>query len=141
MAKKQLDDYIQEGIYGAKETNPDERRRYLGSLRERVVLALKKTEIRGKKGLYELEEAMRQYPDATMLMNGNMSVRFFKPYRDAAKKHHISYTSVTNRDAKTTYGIILAMDNAIDKKNIHIKHETQRKRKDKKSWWQKLFGL
>ncbi len=40
MKKSDVEDYLTQGIHGAKETNPDERRKFLGTLRERVEIAL-----------------------------------------------------------------------------------------------------
>ncbi|WP_316252510.1 DUF1694 domain-containing protein [Bacillus aquiflavi] len=51
MVKPTVDDYLQKGIYGQKEIKPDERRKFLGTLRERVIVALKQSQVREKKGL------------------------------------------------------------------------------------------
>ncbi|QGH33045.1 DUF1694 domain-containing protein [Gracilibacillus salitolerans] len=142
MAKKDVDDYLQEGIYGAKEINPDEKRKYLGTFRERVVLALTKSQVRGEKGLAEMENVMRQFPHTTVLMNGNMSLRFFKPYRELANKHHITYTYVSNREAESDYGLILATKTAVDKEDILLAEEIQTEEpSEKKDWWKKFLGL
>ncbi|MFC4402110.1 YueI family protein [Gracilibacillus xinjiangensis] len=139
---KKLDDYIQEGIYGQKEINPDERRAFLGSLRERVILVLKQSEVRGSKGLEELEKAIKLYPDAKILMNGDMNFRFFKPYRELANRLKVTYTSVTDRESTTDYGLVLTMDYAIDKEEIFLKEEKKAEGITKeKSWWKKLLGL
>ncbi|WP_208585979.1 YueI family protein [Gracilibacillus suaedae] len=142
MAKKEIDDYLQEGIYGAKEINPDEKRKYLGTYRERVVLALSKSQVRGKKGLSELEGQIHHFPDTTLLMNNNMSIRFFKPYRELAEKLDISHTYVSNREADSDYGLILAAKTAVDKEDIVLTEAEQtEKETETKSWWQRLLGL
>ncbi|ENH96457.1 hypothetical protein J416_10606 [Gracilibacillus halophilus YIM-C55.5] len=144
MAKKEIDDYLQEGIYGRRELNPDERKAYLGTLRERIVLVLKQSEVRGKKGLRAIEQTLQQHPNARMLMNGHMSFRFFKPYRNIANQYNISYTSVSNQEAKSDYGIVITLDSAIEKENIFLnedKPRTRRNSEEKKSWWKKLLGF
>ncbi|SFL95068.1 Uncharacterized protein YueI [Gracilibacillus orientalis] len=142
MAKKELDDYLQEGIYGAKEINPDEKRKYLGTFRERVLLVLSKSQVRGEKGLSEMEELIRQFSDTKILMNGNMSLRFFKPYRELANKQHIPYTYVSNREADSDYGLVLTAKTAVDKEDIMLAEEDQTKESsEKKAWWKKLLGL
>ncbi|KAB8137921.1 YueI family protein [Gracilibacillus oryzae] len=141
MSNKNIDDYIQEGIYGPKETNPDERRVFLGSLRERVILVLKQSEVRGEKGLNELEKEMKNYPNAKLLINGDMNFRFFKPYRELARNANITYTSVNDQESTTEYGLVLTMDHAIDKEDIFLhENKTKEEKQEKKSWWQKLFG-
>lgn len=142
MSKKDIEDYLQEGMYGAREINPDEKRKYLGTYRERVILALTKPQVRGEKGLKELENNMIKFPDARLLMNGNMSFHFFKPYRELASKNNIYYTSVTNREAESDYGIILTEKTAIDLENILLPEEEKpiTREKQKKSWWKQIFG-
>ncbi|MBB6454072.1 uncharacterized protein YueI [Salirhabdus euzebyi] len=128
--KKDIDEYLQEGMYGARETKPDERRRFLGSLRERTVLALKKRQVLKKAGMAEVENAMKKHPSVHLLLNGNMRLAYFKEYKKLAQKHKINYTTVTNKDAKTDLGLILIMDEAVDKENIFLK-ETDKTEKDR----------
>ncbi|WP_058305846.1 YueI family protein [Gracilibacillus massiliensis] len=144
MAKKDVDDYLQEGIYGPLELHPDQKRKYMGTYRERVVLALTKAQVRGEKGLKELEQSIQTYPQSSILMNGNMNFRFFKPYRELANKHGITYTSVTNREAESEYGLVLAAKTAVDKEEIFLPEEPEQKseeHKQKKPWWKKLLGI
>ncbi|MGP4039974.1 YueI family protein [Gracilibacillus sp. D59] len=142
MGKKEIDEYLQEGIYGAKEINPDEKRKYLGTFRERVLLALSKSQVRGEKGLAEMEEMIHQFSNTTILMNGNMSLRFFKSYRELANKHDVSYTYVSNREVESDYGLILAAKTAVDMEDILLANEEQKEQSsEKKSWWKRLLGL
>ena len=38
--KSTLEEYLEQGIHGKKEINPEERRKFLGTIRERIVIAL-----------------------------------------------------------------------------------------------------
>ncbi|GAA0501016.1 YueI family protein [Salinibacillus aidingensis] len=125
MSKSKMDEYIEEGIYGKKETKPDERRRFLGTLRERVILVLTKGQVMKKKGMDQLEAAMKDYPDAEILLNGKVRSSYFNPYKKLAGKYNIAYKSVTNKQAKTDLGLILAVDYAIEKEDISVEEEQQ----------------
>ncbi|CQR48377.1 hypothetical protein BN1058_02745 [Paraliobacillus sp. PM-2] len=142
--KKDVDDYLQEGIYGAKEINPAERKLFLGTLRERVVFVLTKGEVMKAKGKKELEKKILENPEATLLLNGNITFRFFKPYRQLASKHNILYTTVNNRDAKSDYGLVLTYDHAVDYSDediiLHETNSTKKPPKKNTSFWSKLFG-
>ncbi|PWU68090.1 YueI family protein [Gracilibacillus dipsosauri] len=142
MPKKDVQDYIQEGVYGPKTIKLDERKKFLGTIRERVILALTKSEVRSGKGIKEMQQLAKTYPKATMLMNGNMSFRYFKPYRDLAGTLKIHYTSVSNKNVSSDYGLVLTSDHAIDKEDIFLQ-ETKpvQLTKANKPWWKKLFGL
>ncbi|WP_066187697.1 MULTISPECIES: YueI family protein [Gracilibacillus] len=145
MGKKEMDDYLQEGIYGAKELHPDQKKKYLGTYRERVILALTKTQVRGKKGLTTFEEELQKHTQATLLVNGHMNISFSKPYRELAEKHRISHSYITNENTDSTYGLVLTADHAIDKEDIHLPEETPTDtaidKTDKKPWWRRLLGI
>ncbi|WP_138420929.1 YueI family protein [Aquibacillus sediminis] len=142
--KKDVDDYLQEGIYGAKETNPAERKAFLGTLRERVVLALTKGQVMKHKGVQQLDQAMKENPDSKLLLNGNVSFRYFKKYKQVASDNQINYKTVNNKSAESDYGIVLTYDHAIDKENIFLQEENKEqptKQKEEKSLLQSLFGI
>ncbi|UOQ84213.1 YueI family protein [Gracilibacillus salinarum] len=142
MANKEIDEYIQEGIYGEKELHPDQKRQYLGTYRERVILVMTKPQIRGEKGLKELKELFMQNRDGTLRLNGNMNTKFFKPYRELASQYHITYTYVSNIEADSEYGLVFSTDYAVDKEDIQLKEENNESTETKqKSWFKKLFGI
>lgn len=118
MSKRDVDDYIQEGIYGAKETKPGERKRYLGTLRERIVLMLTKGQVMQREGLDELAGQMKEHKDAKLLLNGKIRYKFRKPYSRLADKNGIHTTSVSNEGADTDVGVLLVVDYPIEKENI-----------------------
>ena len=47
MVKNEVDEYLQQGIYGIKEIKPEERKKYLGTLRERVIAVLYQSQVSG----------------------------------------------------------------------------------------------
>lgn len=55
-----LDDYLQKGMYGEKQLKPDEKRKYLGTFRERIVVALKKSQVMEKQIYPEVEDLMKK---------------------------------------------------------------------------------
>lgn len=123
--KKEIDDYLNEGIYGIKETKASERKEFLGTLRERTILALTEGEVVQQKGLKQLEEAMKSYPDASLRFSGEVTMRFFKPYKSLASSRHIPYTSVTNQGADVDIALVLHVDHAIDKPDIFLHEEKE----------------
>lgn len=118
---KEVEDYLNEGIYGPRKPKQAERDHYLGTLRERIVLVLTKGQVMSDKALRQLEKAMQEYPDAKLLLNGHIPSRFYKRETKLAKKYNIPYTSITDNDASASdIGAILTYDYAIDKENIFI---------------------
>lgn len=136
-----VDDYLQQGIHGKKEINPDERRRFLGTLRERVVLVLKQPQLI-ESGVYpEVEMALKENQKAHLYLNGNMNYEFLSKYKKVADKYGVEYTLVTNKEYDSELGLVLAYDYAIDKESIYVEKKIQiDNTPKKKGFFAKLFG-
>ncbi|MDP4163264.1 MAG: YueI family protein [Bacillota bacterium] len=121
MGKQTVDEILQQGILGQKETKPEERRKFLGTLRERIIVALTQSQVR-ENGIYlEVEQEMKGNPGSHLLLNGHMSYNEVSKYVKIANKHQVKYTMVTNKEVNTDIGLVLAMDIAIDKEEIYLK--------------------
>lgn len=138
MNKPSVDDALKEGIYGLKEIKPEEKRKFLGTFRERVVIALKIGQVAQQKIYPQIEQTMKEYSAARLLLNGNIAYEQLLKYINLAKKNHIEYKLVTNHD--TEIGLVLAMNHAIDKETIYVgSAEPSNVEKKKISFLKKLF--
>ncbi|MGG0717920.1 YueI family protein [Robertmurraya massiliosenegalensis] len=120
MSGPNLDDYIQQGIHGQKEINPDERRKFLGTLRERIVIALSQAQVREDTISPEVKEALKSNRDATLLLNGNIDYSYLSKYMKICNDHHIKYSIVTNKEHNSEIGLVLTHDYAVDKEDIYV---------------------
>lgn len=141
MERKTVEDVLQQGIYGPLETKPEERRKYLGTLRERIIVALTKKQIAETSIYPQVEQSMKEYPQAHLLLNGNMAYEELSKYVKLAAKNKIEHKLVTNKEHDTEIGLVLAMNYAIDKAEISISHKVQipEKLPEKKGLFAKLF--
>ncbi|MDP4086903.1 MAG: YueI family protein [Bacillota bacterium] len=140
MQKPSLDELLQQGILGPKEIKPEERKRFLGTLRERILVALKKGQVKEIKVYPEVEKLMKTNPEAHLFLNGHMRYEEFSKYVTLAKKYKIEHTIVANKEHDTDIGLVLAMDHAIDKADIYIeKKEPKILVPEKASIFSKLF--
>ena len=125
MKKQTVDEVLQQGIYGPLETKPEERRKFLGTLRERIIVALRKSQV-GEKTVYpQVEQEMKKNPQSHLFLNGTMNYGELSKYVKLASKYKIEHTIVTNKDYKTEIGLVLAMDYAIDKEEIYLTRKKQ----------------
>lgn len=131
MTKKNVDDYLKEGIYGVRLPKEEERIRFLGTLRERIVIALTIGQVMSDSGLKKLEEEMQQHPNARLIMNGHVAHRFLKEEKALAQKYNIPYTTITTEENKTDIGAVLTYDHAIDKEEIFFKEENKTEENEK----------
>ncbi|MFJ7727284.1 YueI family protein [Neobacillus sp. NPDC097160] len=141
MKKPTVDEVLQQGIYGPLETKPDERRKYLGTIRERIIVALYKRQVAEAEVYPQIEQSMREYPEAHLFLNGNMSYEELSKYVKLAAKKKIEHKIVTNKEHDTEIGLILAMGHAIDKEEIFITKKQQylEKPHEKKGLFAKFF--
>lgn len=141
MSGPNLDDYLQQGMYGYKEINPDERRKFLGTLRERVVIALTQGQVREENIFIEVEDAIKSNREATLLLNGNIDYSHLSKYIKLASKYNVEYTVVTNIEHNSEIGLVVALDYAVDKEDIYVtqKKVVYEESAEKKGFFSKLF--
>ncbi len=130
MTKPNVEDYLQQGIYGQKEINPDERRKFLGTLRERIVIALTQGQVMQEGIFQEVEDALKVNQGAKLLLNGNIDYSYLSKYTKLSNQYNVEYTIVTNKEHNTDIGLVLAYDHAVDKEEIYI---TQKKIENEES--------
>ena len=115
-----IDDYIQQGIHGVREIKPDERREFLGTLRERVLVVLTKQQVREKGTYKEVEELIKKNIEATLFLNGTMNYNYLSDYIKLANKIGSKFLISTNKEYDSELGLVLAFDYAINKEDIYI---------------------
>lgn|SRR5690625_5047193 len=125
MNKKNVDDYLTEGMYGTRRPKEAERQRFLGTLRERIVIALTIGQVMTDSGISKLEEAMKKHhEDTQLLINGSVSYRFLTAEKALANKYNIPYTVISNEGVETDIGAVLTYSYAINQENIFIEDES-----------------
>jgi uncharacterized protein YueI len=141
LKKPNVEEVLQQGMHGPLETKPDERRKFLGTIRERIILALKKSQVAEATIYPQVEKEMKKNPQVNLLLNGNMDYTVLSKYVKLAAKHKIEHKIVTNKEHDTEVGLLLAMDEAIDKKDIYItqKEISQPEPQKSKGLFAKLF--
>jgi uncharacterized protein YueI len=120
MNDNNVDDYLQQGIHGAKQTKPDERRKFLTTLRERTVIALTQAQVMKNGVEPEVAKLMDDNLQAHLFLNGNLSYSYLSKYIKAAEQREIEFTIVTNKEYDSELGLVLAHEYAVDKENIYL---------------------
>jgi uncharacterized protein YueI len=139
LKKPTVDEVLQQGIHGPLETKPEERRKFLGTLRERIIVALKKSQVREKDIYPQIEQSMKKNKTARLFLNGSLRYGDLSKYVKLAAKYKLNYTIVTNKEHETDIGLVLAMDQAIDQPDIYITRKDRAQPKTKKSLFARIF--
>ncbi len=118
--KPDVEEYLQQGMYGAKEINPDEKREFLGTFRERIVIALTQNQVREKTIYPQVLENMKKHPKTRLLLNGELQYSYLSKYIKEANRLNIPFTIETNKDHHTEIGLVLAYDHAVNIEDIYV---------------------
>lgn len=141
MRNPSLEDYLEKGLYGEKQIKPAEKKKFLGTFRERIVVALTKSQVMEKDVYPEVDHFIKQHPTATLLVNGDLNYSAISKYIQIAKSNGMSFSIVTNHTSSTNIGLVLAYDYAIDKEDIFIqktKITSEFENKKKEGLWSSL---
>ncbi|MHA6488977.1 YueI family protein [Bacillus cabrialesii] len=123
MSDDKMDLYLQQGMYGPLETKPDERHLFLGSLRERVLLALTKGQVLRSKPYEEAERALKNSKNITLLINGELQYQSYSPYIQMANRNGVNFKIVSDLQFHTPLGLVIAADTAVNRELIYIQDD------------------
>ena len=71
--KSEIDQRIQNGIYGTPKIKPDEQRHYMGTFRERVWLTISVAEINNNDWSFAVRKELTKHPDSLVIIKGNLA--------------------------------------------------------------------
>jgi len=125
---KQPVDRIETAMHGTPKLHPDEQRKYLGTFRERVEVAVTVYQLKRTHYVTELTQAFTAHPDYQLYINGNLDQDFIGPYIKAASQSNIKFTVKTDdmyRTADTDYALVFTAATAINEDVIDIDQRYQ----------------
>jgi len=147
--KSQMEQHLQNSVYGTPKINPDEQRHYLGTFRERVSLAMTIGEVTDRQNLDDFITEISAHPDYQVILNGHIDQADLSPYLKLACQHNLKFTikqdtiyGVNDSDL----GLVVASDTAINQNPISLAKKypsTPQKATPaipKKNWFDKLLG-
>ena len=92
---------LQNGIYGSPKIKPDEQRRYLGTFRERMWLTISVAEAKQQDWSDALRQELTIHPDSLVIINGNIDDSLTRNYLTVANNAHVQFTIKTGTETKT----------------------------------------
>ncbi len=119
--RSELEEMIARGIQGDPELKKDERRKYLGEFRERVLKALTFEQI-AEPGTYpEIREAMKDERAKKLIISQQADLNEAREYIQLARKRGLKFTVVDNPEYTGNIGLVVVSDKAVDVKDIMVK--------------------
>lgn len=111
---------LEYAIKGPPEFKPDEKVKYLGQLRERVILALTKDQVKEPIIYDEVRKAISDQRSSILILNGDVGVKNVLKYEDIAQAAGKSYTTIHDPDLKGNLGLVVASEDPVDIEDIYV---------------------
>ena len=108
---------------GQPKINPDEQRRYLGTFRERVIAAVKKSQLNSPAIQAQFEATLKQHTDGKVLISQPLAGDLFTTYVRMAVATNHPFTLLSTNDATTEddpIAVLLAADEAVNIDQIYF---------------------
>lgn len=147
MTENNLDPHLQSGLYGTPQLHPDEQRKYLGTFRERVSLAMTIDEVTAADNMSGFEKELVAHPDYHVLLNGMVDQDALTPYITLAHQYNVNFTLTSNSEdpaGAEIMGLVVAAEKtAINESTIDINEKYPIVKTDtpqpKKTFFENLF--
>ncbi|WP_413627139.1 YueI family protein [Fructilactobacillus vespulae] len=126
--------------------NPDEQRKYLGTFRERVALAIPFAQVTNSDAVNQTIKIIQMHPDYQIIINGALPTNQQSPYLKAAAANNAKFNINTDKiyqNTATAFAIVVAAKQSINETNIEFSETTSKtvnSPKTKLTFWQKLFN-
>ena len=150
--KSEIDQRIQNGIYGTPKIKPDEQRHYMGTFRERVWLTISVAEINNNDWSFAVREELTKHPDSLVIINGNLADHLTRNYIMLANQMQVQFTIKTGSDAKTTpdsLALVISDHKAVYESPVDVQKKYSQSNnnhnsvspKKNSSIWKRLFKI
>lgn len=129
LSKDELEKALSIGLHGAPELRRDEKRRYLGEFRERVIKLLSKKQV-VEPGIYpEIVKALEDKRAAKMIVSGDIDFHHSEKYQKLAEGMGKPVTIISDPEFKGDAGLVVVSDDAVDLKDISVQDRATRLKK------------
>ena len=109
---------------GQPQINPDEQRRYLGTFRERVIVAVKASQVNQTNIQSQFEAALKAQPIGKILINQDVASASFTAYVAIAARTNHPFTLLSHVATSATQddpiAVLLAADEAVNIDQIYF---------------------
>lgn len=112
--KSELEKKVEEGIYGRPELKKDEKNRFLGEFRERVIKYLTFSQIQEDVIYPEILEAVRHPQAARLIIDRDVEIDQAHKYIEKARKHNLAFKRVHSPSFKGDTALVVVGNRAVN---------------------------
>lgn len=118
--KSELEKVLQIGLHGVPEIKKEEKKKYLGCFRERVLKVLTKKQIVEPGTYKEILEAIKDPRAQRLIITNDVKISEAMEYINMAKNQNVEFTMVDGDNFTGDIGLVVVSDKAVDEENIYI---------------------
>ena len=120
---KDIQDYLDKGLYGSPQLKPDEQRKFLGTFRERVVFILSLSELTSTSYESFAISQFQKYPGGTLLVNALLKPTIQKQLIHLTQMNNVSLKLVDTENTlldEQSIVVVYSLNYAVNKENIEL---------------------
>lgn len=118
--KTNLEKTIEYAISGVPEIKAEEKRKWLGEFRERVILGLTMEQSYMKEATYYAEDALNDKKAEIVIVNQNIAMDVMSKYMKLSKITGKDFKSLATNN-KEAMGIVVVSKQAVERENVEVK--------------------
>jgi uncharacterized protein YueI len=119
-----VNDRLEQGMYGPKKLNPDEQNKFMGTFRERVYLTMTIDEMKSEayQNAFEKELEADEDLNVAVSLNGEMDSSLQTKFMKICARHNKNYTLVNNNVSTDpdSFGLVLAGKDAVNIEKVDV---------------------
>lgn len=117
--KSELEKTVEYALGGAPKIKPDEKRKWLGEFRERVILGLTIEQVYEKNATAYVEKAIKEKEAEIIIVNQKIPMEVVSQYMKLAKDTGKEFKTVLPNH-EGAMGIVVASSKAVERENVEL---------------------
>jgi len=113
-------------LFGPPEIKREEKRRYLGEFRERVIKLLSKKQVKEPAVYPEIKKALQDKRATGVLISGDIDFRYAEKYEKLASEAGKRHSIIHDPEFKGDTGLVVISDHAVDVEDIMVRDREER---------------
>ncbi len=127
--KSDLEKKVEQGLYGPPEIKKEEKNRYLGEFKERVIKYLTYDQVMEKGTYPQIMKAINNKKAKKLIIDRNVDMDYAQDYINLARKNNLDFKRVDSPEFKGEIALVVVSDRAVDIKNRKIMKREERLQK------------
>ncbi len=119
--KSELEQTAARGVQGGLELKKEEKRKFLGEFKERVLIALTRAQVEEAGTYPQVMEGIKDPEAEKIVIDREVDMNSAREYIRLAQEYNISFKKVGSPEFEGEIGLVVVSDQAVDREEIFVK--------------------